>query len=234
MLAGTACVAGDNCCYGVCVGGVCPEKPSSCVDPMWPVDGDREGNCKCINGAIISKVAGLDCNDTCAADYSWGMPSCVRFDVFVGFEPNKNYLPFEINPPKQYSIPVDTTLYYKIVIDDPRGIMASAPINSVDCDGDGSLESAFCFKLNCDLSNDAGDPSAVPPVPPKINEWEIATNSFSGITGQGLNNRSFSYTYINPLTSITNSAHYVASWSDPKCPMGLCYDSKDFWFKVEN
>ena len=91
---GSACVAGDNCCYGVCTGAKCPEKPNSCVDPTWPLDGDGEGNCKCINGHTINKGGATDCDDACFNDYGWGMPSCVRFRVLVGFESDKNYLSF--------------------------------------------------------------------------------------------------------------------------------------------
>jgi len=75
MLAGTACVAGDNCCYGVCVGGVCPEKPVSCIDPTSSED---QESCDCIDGTSVAKAAGKNCTETCRPN------NCLVVDARIG------------------------------------------------------------------------------------------------------------------------------------------------------
>ena len=77
MLAGTACVAGDNCCYGVCVGGVCPEKPVSCIDPTSLED---QENCDCIDGTSVAKAAGKNCTETCRPN------NCLVANMKVGID----------------------------------------------------------------------------------------------------------------------------------------------------
>lgn len=66
-----------NCCNGTCSAasdGTCPDKPLSCVDPIWPISGVSEGgviNCKCIDGEKVGLVPFVDCNAACQDNCGW-------------------------------------------------------------------------------------------------------------------------------------------------------------------
>ncbi len=47
----------------------------------------QDGECYCVLGTNISPGAGIDCDTTCENDCSWGISSCVAFNVFMGTSP---------------------------------------------------------------------------------------------------------------------------------------------------